>query len=230
MRGSWRLASGLIFLGFVPAIAGAVRLHEVASGAAVTEDNARYLAMPVPIALHIVAATLFALLGALQFVPSLRRGGWHRRAGRVLAACGVTTAVTGVWLTVAYPRVEPDGVAVVVMRLVVGAAMFASIVLGVAAARRRDIQTHERWLMRAYALGLGAGTQVFTHLPFLVLGKPGVAGRALAMGAGWLINVAVVEWVIRSSLRRRHEVDHLAVVAAVDAEVLSIERQHARLG
>ena len=44
----------------------------------------------------------------------------------------------------------------------VGSAMAASIVLGFAAIRRRDIPAHRAWMIRAYALALGAGTQVFT--------------------------------------------------------------------
>ena len=41
--------------------------------------------------------------------------------------------------------------------------MAASIVLGFTAIRRRDIAAHRAWMIRAYALGLGAGTQVFTQ-------------------------------------------------------------------
>gem|GEM_PF-5750416 len=47
-------------------------------------------------------------------------------------------------------------------------------------------------------LGLGAGTQVLTHIPFFLF--PGIQGelsRALFVGAGWAINLAVAEWVIR---------------------------------
>jgi hypothetical protein len=53
-------------------------------------------------------------------------------------------------------------------------------------------------MTRAYAIGLGAGTQVLTHLPwFILIGKPGESARAVLMGAGWVINVLVAEWIIR---------------------------------
>jgi Predicted membrane protein (DUF2306) len=56
-------------------------------------------------------------------------------------------------------------------------------------------------MTRAYAIGLGAGTQVVTHLPwFVFVGKPDESTRAMLMGAGWVINLAVAEWIIR---RRR---------------------------
>ena len=40
--------------------------------------------------------------------------------------------------------------------------MAACIVLGFAAIRRGDVARHRAWMTRAYALALGAGTQVFT--------------------------------------------------------------------
>ncbi|HCS55978.1 MAG TPA: hypothetical protein DIW80_00625, partial [Gordonia polyisoprenivorans] len=57
------------------------------------------------------------------------------------------------------------------------------------------------WMTRAYAIGIAAGTQALVSIPWMVLaGQPGEAGRALLMGAGWVINVAVAEYAIR---RRR---------------------------
>jgi hypothetical protein len=79
-----------------------------------------------------------------------------------------------------------------------GWAMAASIVLGIVAIRRRDVGGHRAWIMRAYAIGMGAGTQVVVHLPwFLIAGVPGELARALLMGAGCAINLAVAGWIIR---------------------------------
>ena len=54
--------------------------------------------------MHIVGAAVFALVGAFQFVPRLRRRHptWHRRAGRVLAVAGLTVAGSALWLTLFY--------------------------------------------------------------------------------------------------------------------------------
>jgi hypothetical protein len=52
-------------------------------------------------------------------------------------------------------------------------------------------------MIRAYALGLGAGTQAFTHLPwFLIPSIQGELARTLCMAAGWAINLAIAEWMI----------------------------------
>jgi tetratricopeptide (TPR) repeat protein len=65
----------------------------------------------------------------------------------------------------------------------------------------RDFHGHGAWMTRAYAIALGAGTQVFTILPWVVVFGPiGAADelpRTLLMSAGWLINLAVAEYVIR---------------------------------
>jgi hypothetical protein len=116
----------------------------------------------------------------------------------VLVPCGLVAALTGLWMAHFYAWPEGDGEALYVLRLAFGSAMVASIALAIDAIRRRDFTTHGEWMIRAYAIALGAGTQVLTHLPwFILVGRPGEASRAVLMGAGWVINVVVAEWVIR---------------------------------
>lgn len=202
-RPGWLAPAGLIALSLVPLAAGTFRLTELASGAAVTPENARFFDSPVPVVVHVVSSVVFLVLGALQFAPSLRRRSWHRRAGRILAPAGVLSALSGMWMAVAYDLPAPSGFALMVMRLGFGAAMVAGIVVAVAAIRRGDVRTHSAWMTRAYAIGLGAGTQVLTFLPWtLVFGAPGEAVHAMLMGAGWVINLAVAEVVIRRRARR----------------------------
>jgi uncharacterized membrane protein len=166
-------------------------------------NNARFVASPIPVTLHIVSVTLYSLLGALQFVPSLRRGrhNWHRTVGPILVPAGVLVAVSGLWMSVFYPRPPGDGQSLVVVRLIVGSAMLASIVLAVFAIRRRDFTSHGAWMTRGYAIALGAGTQVFTLLPWnRMFGPIGAADelpRTVLVTAGWVINLAVAEWIIR---------------------------------
>ena len=194
--------AGLVLLGIGPAIFGSVRLHQIAGGIA-TADNARFLAMPWPVAVHIVGAVLFALPGAFQFSAQLRRRGmqWHRLAGWILVPCGFAVSLSGLWMAQFYPRVALDGVAVYWMRIVVGVTMAVALWLGVSAVRRRDIGAHRAWMMRAYALGMGAGTQVFTHVPLMIAPSlQSELSRAIAMGAGWAINALVAEFFIQRSI------------------------------
>lgn len=197
----WRLTTGLIALSLVPVAAGAHRLGQLGGGAPVTAENARFFDMPVPVVLHIICATTFCLAGAFQFAAAFRRRrpGWHRVSGRVTVVCGLVTALTGLWMTFAYDLPPADGTLLAVLRVVFGIGMAACLVLGLVAIRRRQFAQHRAWMARGYAIGLGAGTQVFTHLPWVMfLGPPGVFTRALLMGAGWMINLAVVEWFLRA--------------------------------
>ena len=73
-----------------------------------------------------------------------------------------------------------------------------SIVLGFTTIRRGDVIGHRAWMTRGYAIGLGAATQMLTLMVGeIIAGPPSELSRALLMGAGWVINLAVAEWAIR---------------------------------
>jgi uncharacterized membrane protein len=150
---------------------------------------------------HIVCAVLYATLGAFQFSSGLRRRrpNWHRVAGRLLVVLGLTVAFSALWMTAFYPHI-PGGELGHVFRLAFGTGMAASIILGFIAIRRRDVARHRAWMARAYALALGAGTQVLTlGIGNAVFGTSEL-NTALMLGAGWGINLAVVEYIIRARL------------------------------
>ena len=202
---TWRVPIALVALGTVPVIAGSLRLVELSGGTATLPSDARYAASPVPVVVHIVCATVFAVLGAFQFAPRFRRRrpGWHRRAGRILVVAGLGVALSALWLNAFFPNASAAREVLYPLRLVFGVAMVITIVLGAVAARRRDITRHRAWMIRSYAIGLVAGTQVFTlGLGGAILGH-GPLTTALLMGAAWGINLAVAEWAIRRPTSRR---------------------------
>ena len=199
-RRGWLLPAGLVLLSLVPVIAGASRLTSLANGGPVTPGNERFFDSPVPVVVHVVGVTVYALLGALQFAPRLRarHPRYHRYAGRLVVPCGFAVALSGLWMTVFYAEPPTDNALLEVFRVIAASAMATCLALGVLAVRRRDFRRHRAWMVRAYAIALGAGTQVFTHLPWVLLvGTPGGYPRDVMMAAGWLINVAVAEWFLR---------------------------------
>lgn len=205
-RGSaaW-LVAGLLVLSVVPLASGAFRLTQLAGGAEITPANVRFFASPLPVVLHIVSAAVYALLGAFQFAAGFRRRypGWHRAVGRLLVGCGLVVGLSGLWMTLFYPWPDGDGALLYALRLVFGSAMVVAILLGVTTIRRGEIQRHRAWMARGYALGLGAGTQVLTLAAGEVIaGPPSEFGRALLMGAAWVINLLVAEWAIRRRMTR----------------------------
>jgi hypothetical protein len=194
------VVAGLILLSAIPLAAGAFRLNQLAGGAEITPANARFFASPLPVVLHIVSVTVYALVGAFQFVPGLRRRrhGWHRAAGLIVIPAGLIVALSGLWMTLFYPMPAYDGALVYALRLLFGSAMLIAILFGVGALRRRAFVQHGRWMLRGYAIGMGAGTQVLTGMVAAAfVDPPTELSRALLMGAGWLINLALAEWIIR---------------------------------
>jgi uncharacterized membrane protein len=196
---SWPVPVALVALSAIPLTAGALRLVQLAGGPAVMPADHRFTGFPLPLVMHIVGATTFALVGSLQFVPRVRRRhrAWHRRAGRLVAVAGLLVAISALWMTLFYEPQPGTGALLFLLRLVSAPAMAACLVLGVAAIRRRDIAAHRAWMIRAYAIGLGAGTQVFTEgFGEAIFGTGEVRGD-LTKGAAFVINLTVAEWSIR---------------------------------
>ena len=194
----------LIGLSIVPALAGAARLSLLASGAAATPETARFVEAPAPVIVHILSATGYALIGAFQFAPGhrRRRRSMHRMAGAALVPLGLAAAISGIWMTLFYDLPPEDGAFLNAVRLLVGVAMVVFLLFGVLSLLAGDPRRHGDYMMRAYALGLGAGTQVLVFAPVLIVsGMPGGLTRGLMMAAGWGINYLIAEWIIQRPRR-----------------------------
>jgi uncharacterized membrane protein len=201
MSAAWLIPAGLVGLSSFPLIFGALRLAELAGGPQTMPANPLFVATPWPVVVHIVSAAVYALVGAFQFVTGYRKRQFalHRAAGRVLVVCGLLVALSGLWMTLFFTRPGGSHALLYAFRVLFASAMVVSIVLGFEAIlRRRDVMRHRAWMMRAYALGLGAGTQVLTGMAeTFIVGQPSPLSTALAQGAAWVINLAVAEWAIR---------------------------------
>ena len=200
---SWGVPTALIVLSLIPVLAGSLRVLEIAGGPHILPANPRTDAVPAPVVVHIIAAAVYAFLGAFQFSARLRRRpDWHRRSGRLLVGAGMLVALSGLWMTLFYTG-APGGDLLWAVRLLVATAMAASIVLGFTAIRRRDTTAHRAWMIRAYALAVAAGTQAFTQGIGEALFGTRDLSTALSVSSGWVINAAVAEWVIRRPSTRR---------------------------
>ena len=200
---SWPVPAALTALSAIPLTAGTLRLVQLAGGPPVMPADDRFTGFPAALVVHIVGATVFALVGAFQLVPRIRRRHrvWHRRAGRVLTVAGLLVAGSALWLTLFYAPQPGTGHLLYGLRLVFASAMAGCLVLGFTAIRRRDIAAHRAWMTRGYAIGLAAGTQAFTEGIGGALFGAGELRDDLAKAAGWVINLAVAEWVIRRPTR-----------------------------
>jgi len=83
------------------------------------------------------------------------------------------------------------------VRVFVAFSMTAFILLGVLAVFKKRISQHQAWMIRAFALGQGAGTQVLITIPWLlIIGEPSGLTRDILMTVAWMINIVVAEWII----------------------------------
>ena len=185
---NWPVPAALIALSAIPLTAGTFRLIQLAGGPELIPADHRFTGFPAALVIHIVGAALFALIGAFQFVPGIRRRHrvWHRRAGSVVVIAGLLVSGSALWLTLFYPAQPGTREVLYVLRLVFGTSTIGCLVLGFTAIRRRDINAHRAWMMRGYALALGAGTQVFTEGIGGALFGTGELRGDLAKGAGWV--------------------------------------------
>lgn len=192
---------GLLFFSALPLTFGVLRLLQLAG---LIDLMPPIAVSAIPIVAHIVGAAAYTLLGAIQFAPGLRSRWptWHRVAGRVALIGAAVVIVSSLWLSTAYMTTSLGGLVLAGFRVTIAAAMAVSIVSGLAAARRRQITLHKAWMIRAYALGLGAATQMFVLMAAEIFtgAPPTELNRALLMGLAWGINLGVAEWTIR---RRR---------------------------
>jgi uncharacterized membrane protein YozB (DUF420 family) len=202
---TWRVPLALVVLSFIPVIAGAVRLTDLSTGSTHMPQDAHHPEVPVALIVHIVTATVYSLLGAFQFSAGIRRRHvrWHRTAGRALVPTGLAVAFSALWLTLVYPTEEGTGPLLYWSRLLFAVAMAACLVLGLLEVRARDFRAHRAWMIRAYALGLGAGTQVVTiGLAAATLGTSTPVTDA-ASAAGWAVNLTIAELIVRRPRPRR---------------------------
>ena len=128
-----------------------------------------------------------------------RRLGWHRAAGLLLVLCGLMVGISGLWMPLFYPRVDGTGEQLLyIFWLMFGSAMVVSNhsrhccnpAREGGSTRRMD----DTWLCdRAWC-----GCAILTLLAGeIIAGPPSELSEALLMGAGWVINLVVAEWVIR---------------------------------
>ena len=205
-KSEWTLLVLVFVYSFIPAFGGLIRVLELAGGPQIAPENSRALLAPTPIMLHILGSFLFCIVGALQFLPSIRRQSpvAHRTIGRVIAVAGCVAALSGLWMTHSYVFPEAlQGAALYWMRMVMGTAMVGFIVCGVIAIRSRKVFQHSASMLRAYAIGQGASTQAVLGIAWIIAVGSEAMGplRDGLMIFAWVLNLMVAEFLIRSMLR-----------------------------
>lgn len=198
------ILSSLFVLSFIPVVGGLFRVFEVFGSPAVLPVNPRISNDPLPALLHVFGAVPFCILGAFQFLPSIRQHTLekHRFNGQIVALTGILSAVSGLWMTHYYALpIDLQGSLLYIVRMVLGIAMAVFIVRGVVAIKKGCVPMHGASMIRAYAIGQGAGTQALIGITWIVFFGEEATGitRDVMMTLAWVINLGVAEWFIRKT-------------------------------
>ena len=161
------------------------------------EFDHRYARYPWLAYGHIVPGVIYLVLAPIQLWRGFRDRhiGWHRRIGRVALTAGLVSGVLGFTFGLFFAFGGPiEAVAAVVF----GAWFVACLVTAYRAIRRKDMRTHRRWMIRAFAVGVAVGTiriwvGLFEGFGLLSFRE----GLALAFWLGWLLHVAAAELWLR---------------------------------
>ena len=166
---------------------------------ALPEDSMRLNATPVWHFMHVLGGATFGILGPLQFGRVLMRryGRLHRVMGRVFVAAGAMIALSSLSLLWHFP--DTYSVAVNVGRLLFGIALGVALAIAMQAIRERDFIRHRNWMIRAYAIGMGATAVTMLFFPiYAITGEPptGLAADIIFLGS-WTACVVFAEGLVR---------------------------------
>jgi len=159
--------------------------------------NARFAASGVVTLLHVVCGAVFLALAPLQFSARIRdrHRAFHRWSGRVLAGAAIITGLTGLYLGVVIPH---TGMGEVTSTAFFGGVFLIAIICAVFAIRRGDAARHRRWMIRAFAIGVGVSTvRIVAILIGLQLAAPVDELFGLSFWTGWAISLGAAELWIR---------------------------------
>ena len=161
-RTPWRVRlvwTGVVVLVLIGLAAAARRALVLLYGATPSPQafDAGFAHHPILTFIHIIPGALFMVLGPFQFVPSIRaRRLWqHRWSGRVLVAAGYVVGVSALAMSW---QMSIGGANETAATTVFAVLFLFSLTKAFWHIRHREIRQHRKWMLRAFAIGLGIAT------------------------------------------------------------------------
>lgn len=166
---------------------------------ALPEDSQRLSAVPVWHFMHVLGGATFGILGPIQFGRVLMRryGFLHRVMGRVFVAAGAMISLSALSLLWHFP--DTYSVPMNSGRLLFGIALGVALAMAMQAIHKRDFTRHRNWMIRAYAIGMGATAVTMVFFPiYAITGEPptGLASDIVFLGS-WAACVVFAEVLVR---------------------------------
>lgn len=156
---------------------------------------------PFAAVLHFVGGGIVLLAGASQFHAGLRarHPRFHRGLGRVYVGGVLIGGIAGLYLAfhASGGLAGRFGFGLLAVCWLVSTSMALKFIL------QRNIQQHQCWMIRSYALTLGAVT-LRVYLPlFPMLGLPFEQAYAAIAWLAWVPNLIIAEWVFVAAVLMR---------------------------
>jgi uncharacterized membrane protein len=179
----------------------------VVAGTVPDDDLAeKYVAHPWLAYGHIVPGMVYLLGAPFQLSRTFRSRHYtlHRRLGRVLLGCALVSGVLSVVLGIVFAWGRGAETSATV---VFGSWFVVTLLLAFRAIRDGRVAQHRRWMVRAFAVGLGVATiriwvGIFTGIQIGLLGMgdatmPLRATFGVAFWLGLSMHVVFAEWWLR---------------------------------
>ncbi len=192
--------AALLFGTLLTIVLALVQAVQIPLGA-LPEDNLRLSATPLGHFMHVLGGATFGILGPIQFSRVLMRryGVLHRVMGRVFVAAGAMISLSSLSLLWHFP--DTYSVAISSGRLLFGIALGVALTIAMQAILKRDFTRHRNWMIRAYAIGMGATAVTMVFFPiYMITGEPpmGLASDMIFLGS-WIACVVFAEGLVRRS-------------------------------
>lgn len=164
----------------------------------------RYFDHPTMSIIHMVTGILFLVMAPLQFWPKFRAKNrtFHRWSGRVLISAGLIAGVSGIMAAVMLPGF--GGFSTLVGSWFFGILIIFCFLRSFWMAYNRNIVLHREWIIRAFAIGLGVGTQrllIFFVMPMNIATFEEMFAPLFWLGTA--INMVIAETWINITRKRR---------------------------
>jgi uncharacterized membrane protein YozB (DUF420 family) len=121
------------------------------------EFDRRYAEHPVLAYAHILPGVVYLVLAPFQISRRFRNRhlGLHRKMGRVLVPTGIVAGLVGIIFGILYSF---GGLTQALASVVFGSWFVFCLAYAYLYIRAGDTVRHRRWMIRAFAIGLGVGT------------------------------------------------------------------------
>jgi len=157
------------------------------------EFDRRYAQNPVLAYLHILPGAVYLLGAPFQVSRRFRTASFerHRRVGKVVLTAGLVTGAMAIVVGVVMPF---GGFAETSASTVFGVYFVVTLVLAYRAIRSGRVNDHRRWMIRAFALGVGVG------LIRVVIGVGEAFGIGIADSFGAAFWIAFVTMTVAAEI------------------------------